>query len=75
MNARYSNIPDATNGIVYVRAIAVVDLPEDLQNQIEGVGVVYSVHRADGARVAVVRDRALAFALARDNDIAAVSVH
>ena len=75
MNTRYPNLPDVTQGIVYVRPIAVADLPEDLQSQIEGVETVYSVHRSDGARVALVRDRALAFALARENDIPAVSVH
>jgi len=37
--------------------------------------VIYAVHRADGERLALVRDRALAFVLARQNDLAPVSVH
>ena len=36
---------------------------------------LYAVHDADGQRLAVVRDRRLAFVLARQNDLAPVSVH
>ena len=61
--------------MVYVREIAVSDLPEALQDQVEGVLTVYSVNRPNGERVALVADRALAFALARQNDMAPMSVH
>jgi hypothetical protein len=75
MNAKYANLPGATDGIVYVRAIAVADLPDDLQSEIEGLDTVYSVHRPDGVRVALVANKAIAFAIARQNDLAPVSVH
>jgi hypothetical protein len=75
MNTKYGNFPCASDGIVYVRAIAVADLPDELQNEIEGLETVYSVHRPDGMRVALVADKAMAFALARQNDLAPVSVH
>ncbi len=75
MNTRYQSMPETDGSIVYVRPIAVADLPEELQDEIEGLETVYAVHRTDGVRVAVVRDRALAFALAKQNDIAALSVH
>ena len=63
------------NQIVYVRKVAVKDLPEDVQAQVGGLESVYAVHRADGEQLALVRDRALAFVLARQNDLAPVTVH
>jgi hypothetical protein len=73
MNARFQNFSDTS--MVYVRPILVVDLPDDLRDQVEGLEVIYSVHRANGDRVALVANRQLAFALAKQNDMAAVSVH
>ncbi|MGB0439433.1 MAG: DUF1150 family protein [Paracoccaceae bacterium] len=64
-----------TDRIVYVRAVDTVDLPQDIQDQIGSAGQVYAVHRADGSRLALVKDRQLAFALARKNDLAPVTVH
>lgn len=79
MNTKFHNLPGqanpAENAIVYVREVAVSDLPEALQEQVEGIVTVYSVHRPNGERVALVADRDLAFALARQNDMAPVSVH
>lgn len=61
--------------LVYVRPVPVADLPEDVQNQAHGVENIYAVHSADGARLALVRDRNMAFVLARQNDFAPVNVH
>ncbi|HBM62166.1 DUF1150 family protein [Salipiger marinus] len=61
--------------IVYVRPVAVADLPEEVQQQAGQQQTLYAVHRADGERLALVRDRKLAFALARQNDLAPVTVH
>lgn len=61
--------------IVYVREVAVSDLPEDLQEQAEGAEVLYAVHSQDGERLALVKERNLAFILARQNDFAPVAVH
>jgi hypothetical protein len=73
MNTRFQNFSDAST--VYVRPILVVDLPDDLRDQVEGLDIIYSIHRANGDRVALVANRQLAFALAAQNDMAAVSVH
>lgn len=75
MDVKYANLPAAERAIVYVRAISVADLPAEVQAQIGDLEQVYAVHRPDGARVALVADRKLAFALARENDLAPVSVH
>ena len=61
--------------MVYVRPVPVADLPEDVQTQVGGEGLVYAVHTADGARLALVRDRSMAFVLARQNDFSPVHVH
>ncbi|MDH3265158.1 MAG: DUF1150 domain-containing protein [Paracoccaceae bacterium] len=75
MNTKFDFGPEDGERIVYVRAIAVADLPEDIQKQAEGLETLYAVHRETGERLALVRDRNLAFAIARQNDLAPVSVH
>ena len=78
MDVKYDNLPGvaaAERAIVYVRPVLVADLPAELQSQAEGFLTIYAVHRPDGARVALVADRALAFELARQNDMAPVFVH
>lgn len=61
--------------LVYVRPVDVSDLPEDMRDQADGRDHVYAVHSADGERLALVRDRSMAFILARQNDFAPVNVH
>ena len=75
MDTKYTALPEAGERIVYVRQVAVSDLPQDIQDQAEGIETLYSVHRPDGARLALVKDRSLAFALARQNDLAPVNAH
>ena len=61
--------------IVYVRPVEAEDLPEDLREQVEGVKTLFAVHNSDGERLALVEDRQTAFILARENDLAPVTVH
>lgn len=61
--------------IVYVRPVAVRDLPEELQAQSGGLTILYAVHDRTGQRLALVGDRKLAFALARQHDMSPVNVH
>ena len=75
MDVKYNNLPAAERAIVYVRPVLVADLPSELQEQAEGFETIYAVHRPNGERVALVADRKLAFALARQHDMAPVSVH
>ena len=60
---------------VYVRSVRAADLPQDVREQVGGRETLYAVHRADGERLALVKDRKLAFVLARQNDLAPVTVH
>ena len=66
---------DQDNRIVYVRKVSVSDLPEDVQDQAEGAEELYAVHAADGERLALVKERKLAFILARQTDFSPVTVH
>lgn len=61
--------------IVYVRPVEVSDLPAEVQEQVEDVETLFAVHDAEGERLALVKDRKMAFMLARDNDYAPVAVH
>ncbi len=60
---------------VYVKSIAVTDLPREVRAQAEGLELLYAVHGADGQQLALVGDRKLAFSLAREHDYAPVMVH
>lgn len=75
MDVKFEGIPEGETRIVYVRPVNVADLPAEVQAQIGGLTTIYAVHDADGDRMALVRDRRLAFALARQNDLAPVNVH
>lgn len=60
---------------VYVRQVETESLPQEIRQQLPGVASMYAVHDAAGERLALVRDRALAFMLARQNELTPLSVH
>lgn len=61
--------------LVYIRAVDVADLPDEVQDQAGDSKQIYAVHNADGERLALVKERNMAFILARQNDLAPVNVH
>lgn len=75
MHTKYEFGDEQGSNIVYIRPVAVADLPPEVQSQANGISSLYAVHTADGERVALVKDRKLAFILARQNDFAPVNVH
>jgi hypothetical protein len=75
MDVKYPGLPDPDEPIVYVREVMVEDLPEELRPQLGGAKKVYAVHSEEGERLALVRDRRMAFVLARQNHMAPVTVH
>lgn len=75
MDVKYKALPESEDRIVYVREVAVEDLPDDIRSQLGGLNKLYAVHSAEGERLALVRDREMAFVLARQNDFAPVTVH
>ena len=60
--------------MVYVSAVNVADLPEAVAKGISQVRV-YSLNSSTGERLALVKDRSLAFVLARQNEFHPVPVH
>lgn len=61
-------------GFVYVRSVAKADLDPEIETP-DGVETFYALHDAGGRRIALFDDRDLAFAVAKSNDLHAVSVH
>lgn len=74
MNTKFDFGPE-TGNLVYIRPVAVSTLPLDVQEQAGGQETLYAVHGEDGERLALVRERGLAFILARQNELSPVSVH
>jgi hypothetical protein len=75
MYTKYDFGHEDQNRIVYVREVSVADLPEEVREEAGGAEVLYALHSADGERLALVKERNLAFVLARQNDLAPVAVH
>lgn len=75
MNTKYDFAPTQGQRIVYVRPVLVAELPDEVREQADGLETLYAVHSADGEQLALVADRNLAFFLARQHDMAPVSVH
>jgi len=68
--------------LVYIRTVIAGDVIGDLTDEdgdceidISHDATLYSVHAADGERIALVGDRDLAFAAARQHEMNPVSVH
>ena len=70
-NLSSSDLKDRT---VYISAVNVADLPEAVAKGISQ-GRVYSLNSSTGERLALVKDRSLAFVLARQNEFHPVPVH
>lgn len=75
MNIINKSDSSPAGNIVYIRPIAIADLPEEIRIQVPELDHLYAVHSPDGERLALVRDRVLAFSLARENELQPVSVH
>jgi len=68
--------------LVYIRTVLAAEVRDDLVDDDTGAVIdipadttLYSVHSGDGQRIALVGDRALAFAAARQHEMDPVSVH
>lgn len=74
MNTPYE-INTEGNRIVYVKAVNVANLPQEVRTQVGDLDHLYAVHDLDGQQLALVADRKLAFVLARQHDLSPVAVH
>ena len=48
MNTPFNGLPQGADRIVYVREVAVAELPDEVREQMDGLEVIWSVHGADG---------------------------
>ena len=51
------------------------DLPDDIRSQVPEDKQLYALHNSNGERLALVKERDMAFVLARQNDLSPVTVH
>ena len=75
MDHEFEFEPVADDRIVYVRSVNPEDLPDDVREQIGDADTLYAVHNEEGERLALVKERNLAFVMARQNDLTPVAVH
>lgn len=75
MNTPYPFEDMVPERMVYIKPVAVSDLPDDVQSQLPALDEIYALHGPDGERLALVADRAQAVALARDNDLSVLTLH
>lgn len=75
MDTRYELQDADERAIVYVRPVKVNELPKEVRDHAGGLETIYAVHSAEGEQLALVKDRALAFVLARQNNMVPVTVH
>lgn len=75
MDTKYEALKDHPDRIVYVRSVKLSELPPEIQDQVTGDEPLYAICDESGERLALVKNRALAFAVARTNDFEPVSVH
>ena len=81
MTDLHSTAQNGANGekLVYIRRLALEEalklVPEDALDQLESTDDLFSVHAANGDRLAIVEGRDAAFAAARAYDFRPRSVH
>lgn len=68
-------LPILADKIVYVKPVEVSDLPPEVRAQAGDLKELFSVHNSEGEQIALVADRALAFALARQHELNPMTVH
>ncbi len=66
---------DVKSNIVYIKSVNVAELPQEVRDEAGDTKQLYAVCTEAGEELAFVKDRNLAFMLARQNDLAPVAVH
>lgn len=66
---------EAGDRVVYVKSVAVAELPEDVREAAGDREQMFAVHDSEGQQLALVAEREMAFVLARQNDMQPVTVH
>ena len=70
-----------TTKVCYVRPVRAGDVRDEIEREADkditfsDDAVLYALHAADGARIALMSDRAIAFAAAKQHEMMPLSVH
>ena len=75
MNNKQEKMTYENGQLVYVRSVKIDELPDELRDRIDGLTELYALHSSNGERLALVKERELAFVLARQSDLLPVTVH
>lgn len=77
-----TNNPFANHKICYVRPVMARDVRDEIEREAEEASeafaddsILYALHGEDGARIALMSDREIAFAAARQHEMTPFSVH
>ena len=76
-----SAFEDMDRKVCYVREVLAKDVREDLEAELESKfsfdddSVLYALYADDGSRIALMSDREIAFAAARQHELTPHSVH
>lgn len=60
---------------IYVKSVAVADLPDDVKAQAGELETVFAVHNSKGEQLAIVAHAEIASRLAADNQMQLVTLH
>ena len=60
---------------IYLKPVSAAELPEELRQEAGDIEIVFSVHNTEGEQVALVADKRVADALARQNELEVVALH
>jgi len=69
------DLSDLGANIVYLRPVAIADLPDEVRQQAGGIEMLYAVHNTKGEQVAFVANAAIAGDLAAAHNMQLVTVH
>jgi len=75
MNTPFEFGADGNGNIVYIKSVKVAELPQEVREQAGNTKQLYVVCTEAGEQLAFVKDRNMAFMLARQNDLAPMAVH
>lgn len=72
---------ESDHRVCYVRQVLAKDVRDDIERELdssyafEDDSVLYALHADDGSRIALMSDREIAFAAARQHEMTPYSVH
>ena len=73
-------LPTEGSKTCYVRPVLVAEVRDEIEKEADGAAfsddqMLYALHAADGSRIALMSNRDIAFAAARQHEMTPVSLH